>query len=91
MYAHNKLISNFSPKLQLLVSEIVLVQVDPRRDIFLSRVEKLIKKLPNFAPVDAAIDQKAKEFFHDCLPPVLTPGLCCNIWDYAWMDSLRFQ
>ncbi|XP_032441462.1 ribosomal oxygenase 1 isoform X1 [Xiphophorus hellerii] len=48
-------------------------KVDPRREIFLSRVEKLIKKLPNFAPVDAAIDQKAKEFFHDCLPPVLTP------------------
>uniref|UniRef100_A0A3B3X598 Bifunctional lysine-specific demethylase and histidyl-hydroxylase n=1 Tax=Poecilia mexicana TaxID=48701 RepID=A0A3B3X598_9TELE len=46
---------------------------DPRREIFLSRVEKLIKKLPNFAPVDAAVDQKAKEFFHDCLPPVLTP------------------
>ncbi|XP_008395684.1 ribosomal oxygenase 1 isoform X2 [Poecilia reticulata] len=46
---------------------------DPRRAFFLSRVEKLIKKLPNFAPVDAAVDQKAKEFFHDCLPPVLTP------------------
>uniref|UniRef100_H2M7Q9 Bifunctional lysine-specific demethylase and histidyl-hydroxylase n=1 Tax=Oryzias latipes TaxID=8090 RepID=H2M7Q9_ORYLA len=46
---------------------------DPRRVKFLSQMEKLMKKLPNYAPVDAAVDQKAKDFLHDCLPPVLTP------------------
>ncbi|KAM4712579.1 ribosomal oxygenase 1 isoform 2-T2 [Anableps anableps] len=46
---------------------------DPRRVEFLARIEKLMKRLPNYAPVDAAVDQKAREFFHDCLPPVLTP------------------
>lgn len=50
------------------------VQDDTRRDKFLAHVENLIKKLPDYAPVDAAVDQKAREFFHDCLPPVLTPG-----------------
>nr|XP_019953193.1 PREDICTED: bifunctional lysine-specific demethylase and histidyl-hydroxylase NO66-like [Paralichthys olivaceus] len=46
---------------------------DPRRIKFFSRIENLIKRLKNFAPVDAAVDQKARDFFHDCLPPVLTP------------------
>ncbi|XP_013875429.1 ribosomal oxygenase 1 [Austrofundulus limnaeus] len=47
---------------------------DTRRDKFLAHVESLLKKLPDYAPVDAAVDQKAQEFLHDCLPPVLTPG-----------------
>ncbi|XP_061603020.1 ribosomal oxygenase 1 [Cololabis saira] len=46
---------------------------DSRRVKFFSRIEKLMKKLPNYAPVDAAVDQKAKDFLHDCLPPMLTP------------------
>ncbi|KAM9703613.1 ribosomal oxygenase 1 [Menidia menidia] len=46
---------------------------DHRRVKFLARMENLIKKLPNYAPVDAAVDQKAREFLHDCLPPMLTP------------------
>ncbi|XP_041831983.1 ribosomal oxygenase 1 isoform X2 [Melanotaenia boesemani] len=46
---------------------------DSRRVKFLARIENLMKRLPNYAPVDAAVDQKAKEFLHDCLPPVLTP------------------
>ncbi|XP_024146318.1 ribosomal oxygenase 1 isoform X2 [Oryzias melastigma] len=46
---------------------------DPRREKFLSQIENLMKKLPDYAPVDAAVDQKAKDFLHDCLPPVLTP------------------
>ncbi|XP_062857772.1 ribosomal oxygenase 1 [Trichomycterus rosablanca] len=46
---------------------------DPRRDRFLSHVGGLIKKLVSYAPVDAAVDQKAQEFLHDCLPPALTP------------------
>ncbi|KAF3703005.1 Ribosomal oxygenase 1 Bifunctional lysine-specific demethylase and histidyl-hydroxylase NO66 [Channa argus] len=46
---------------------------DPRRTKFLSRIESLMKKLPNYAPVDAAVDQKARDFLHDCLPPMLTP------------------
>ncbi|XP_058235183.1 ribosomal oxygenase 1 isoform X3 [Hemibagrus wyckioides] len=47
---------------------------DPRRDRFLSHIEGLMKKLVSYAPVDAAVDQKAREFLHDCLPPVLTPA-----------------
>ncbi|XP_036438083.1 ribosomal oxygenase 1 [Colossoma macropomum] len=45
---------------------------DPRRDKFLSHMEGLIKKLTSYAPVDAAVDQKAREFLHDCLPPALS-------------------
>ncbi|XP_015268337.1 PREDICTED: bifunctional lysine-specific demethylase and histidyl-hydroxylase NO66 [Gekko japonicus] len=46
--------------------------IDPRRTAFMKKVQTLITKLMNYAPVDAAVDQKAKGFFHDCLPPVLT-------------------
>ncbi|KAI4802219.1 hypothetical protein KUCAC02_020071 [Chaenocephalus aceratus] len=46
---------------------------DPRRTKFFSRVEHLMKKLTTYAPVDAAVDQKARVFLHDCLPPMLTP------------------
>ncbi|XP_039981107.1 ribosomal oxygenase 1 isoform X2 [Xiphias gladius] len=46
---------------------------EPRRTKFFSRIESLMKKLTNYAPVDAAVDQKARDFLHDCLPPVLTP------------------
>lgn len=46
---------------------------DPRRTKFFSQIESLMKKLINYAPVDAAVDQKARDFLHDCLPPVLTP------------------
>ncbi|XP_016362393.1 bifunctional lysine-specific demethylase and histidyl-hydroxylase NO66 isoform X1 [Sinocyclocheilus anshuiensis] len=45
---------------------------DPRRDKFIAHVEGLMKKLVSFAPADAAVDQKAKDFLHDCLPPVLS-------------------
>uniref|UniRef100_A0A8D2ZJA6 Bifunctional lysine-specific demethylase and histidyl-hydroxylase n=1 Tax=Scophthalmus maximus TaxID=52904 RepID=A0A8D2ZJA6_SCOMX len=46
---------------------------DSRRTKFFSRIESLLKKLKDYAPVDAAVDQKARDFLHDCLPPVLTP------------------
>ncbi|XP_037607325.1 ribosomal oxygenase 1 [Sebastes umbrosus] len=46
---------------------------DPRRTKFFSRIESLMKKLTTYAPVDAAVDQKARSFLHDCLPPMLTP------------------
>uniref|UniRef100_UPI0037E8B871 ribosomal oxygenase 1 n=1 Tax=Semicossyphus pulcher TaxID=241346 RepID=UPI0037E8B871 len=46
---------------------------DPRRAKFFSRIESLMNKLANYAPVDAAVDQKARDFLHDCLPPMLTP------------------
>ncbi|XP_059354162.1 ribosomal oxygenase 1 [Carassius carassius] len=45
---------------------------DPRRDKFIAHIEGLMKKLVNYAPVDAAVDQKARDFLHDCLPPVLS-------------------
>ncbi|XP_074853215.1 ribosomal oxygenase 1 [Carettochelys insculpta] len=46
--------------------------VDSRRDAFIERVQNLIKKVVDYAPIDAAVDQKAKLFLHDCLPPMLT-------------------
>ncbi|KAM6133787.1 LOW QUALITY PROTEIN: ribosomal oxygenase 1 [Phoenicopterus ruber ruber] len=46
--------------------------VDARRTAFMEKVQSLIKKLVNYAPIDAAVDQRAKSFLHDCLPPVLT-------------------
>ncbi|XP_053567893.1 ribosomal oxygenase 1 [Bombina bombina] len=47
---------------------------DPRRGPFIQKVQALVKKLSVYAPIDAAVDQKAKEFLHDCLPPVLMPA-----------------
>ncbi|XP_075059814.1 ribosomal oxygenase 1 [Mixophyes fleayi] len=47
--------------------------LDPRRSPFIEKVHTLMKKLAEYAPVDAAVDQMAKAFLHDCLPPVLTP------------------
>lgn len=58
-----------------LKRRLVLVQDDPRRSKFFSRIDSLMKKLTDYAPVDAAVDQKARDFLHDCLPPVLTPGM----------------
>ncbi|XP_075720538.1 ribosomal oxygenase 1 [Rhinoderma darwinii] len=46
--------------------------LDPRRENFIEKVQVLMRKLAEYAPVDAAVDQKAKAFLHDCLPPVLT-------------------
>ncbi|XP_054055601.1 LOW QUALITY PROTEIN: ribosomal oxygenase 1 [Rissa tridactyla] len=45
---------------------------DARRTAFMEKVQSLIKKLIRYAPIDAAVDQRAKSFLHDCLPPVLT-------------------
>ncbi|KAJ8271045.1 hypothetical protein GJAV_G00122150 [Gymnothorax javanicus] len=47
---------------------------DPRRIQFTARVKDLVRRLADFAPVDAAVDQKARDFLHDCLPPQLTPA-----------------
>ncbi|XP_040285520.1 ribosomal oxygenase 1 [Bufo bufo] len=47
---------------------------DPRRKNFIEKTRVLMRKLAEYAPVDAAVDQKAKAFLHDCLPPVLTPA-----------------
>ncbi|XP_013044212.3 ribosomal oxygenase 1 [Anser cygnoides] len=46
--------------------------VDPHRTAFVEKLQRLMKKLVDYAPVDAAVDQRAKSFLHDCLPPVLT-------------------
>ncbi|KFU91224.1 Lysine-specific demethylase NO66, partial [Chaetura pelagica] len=45
---------------------------DARRTAFMEKVQSLIRKLVDYAPIDAAVDQRAKSFLHDCLPPVLT-------------------
>ncbi|XP_057220092.1 LOW QUALITY PROTEIN: ribosomal oxygenase 1 [Malurus melanocephalus] len=46
--------------------------VNAHRTAFVEKVKSLIKKLVDYAPIDAAVDQRAKSFLHDCLPPVLT-------------------
>ncbi|XP_071996864.1 ribosomal oxygenase 1 [Engystomops pustulosus] len=48
--------------------------LDPRKQNFIQKAKELIRKLAEYAPVDAAVDQKAKAFLHDCLPPLLTPA-----------------
>ncbi|XP_040831606.1 ribosomal oxygenase 1 [Ochotona curzoniae] len=45
---------------------------DPRRAAFMEKVRVLLSRLGHFAPVDAVADQRAKDFIHDSLPPVLT-------------------
>ncbi|XP_006884761.1 PREDICTED: bifunctional lysine-specific demethylase and histidyl-hydroxylase NO66 [Elephantulus edwardii] len=45
---------------------------DPRRTAFMEKVRVLVARLGHYAPVDAAADQRAKDFIHDSLPPVLT-------------------
>ncbi|XP_055448919.1 ribosomal oxygenase 1 [Psammomys obesus] len=45
---------------------------DPRRMAFMEKVRVLVARLGHFAPVDAVADQRAKDFIHDSLPPVLT-------------------
>uniref|UniRef100_A0A8C2QFD2 Bifunctional lysine-specific demethylase and histidyl-hydroxylase n=2 Tax=Cricetulus griseus TaxID=10029 RepID=A0A8C2QFD2_CRIGR len=45
---------------------------DPRRTAFMEKVRVLVAHLRHFAPVDAVADQRAKDFIHDSLPPVLT-------------------
>ncbi|XP_069787027.1 ribosomal oxygenase 1 isoform X2 [Narcine bancroftii] len=54
---------------------------DPRRQVFNKKIYSLMKKLLKYAPIDAAVDQKAKDFIHDCLPPVLTKEeLACTVY-----------
>ncbi|XP_051867635.1 ribosomal oxygenase 1 [Pristis pectinata] len=54
---------------------------DPRRETFNKKIYNLMRKLLKYAPIDAAVDQKAKDFIHDCLPPVLTKEeLACTVY-----------
>ncbi|XP_049626237.1 ribosomal oxygenase 1 [Suncus etruscus] len=45
---------------------------DPRRAAFAEKVRVLVARLAHFAPLDAVADQRARDFIHDSLPPVLT-------------------
>jgi lysine-specific demethylase/histidyl-hydroxylase NO66 len=45
----------------------------PRAD-FIEKIKSLTRKLFDYAPIDAAVDQMGKQFLHDALPPVLTAG-----------------
>ncbi|XP_044518000.1 ribosomal oxygenase 1 [Gracilinanus agilis] len=45
---------------------------DPRRGPFLEKLQGLLARLAQYAPVDAVADQRAKGFLHDCLPPVVS-------------------
>ncbi|XP_067901457.1 ribosomal oxygenase 1 isoform X2 [Heterodontus francisci] len=63
---------------------------DPRRESFNKKVYNLMRKLLKYAPIDAAVDQKAKDFIHDCLPPVLTKEeLACTVYSAParWRDG----
>ena len=41
------------------------------RQNFFDKTVKLMKKLVNYMPLDAAVDQMGKQFIHDSLPPCL--------------------
>lgn len=43
----------------------------PQRAEFLYIMQRLVCKLVEYAPVDAAVDQMGKQFMLDALPPVL--------------------
>ncbi|XP_049763827.1 ribosomal oxygenase 1 isoform X1 [Schistocerca cancellata] len=45
---------------------------DERREAFITQLHQLFDKLWEHLPIDAAVDQMAKEFMHDAFPPVLT-------------------
>ena len=47
----------------------------PSRRAFLDRVASALRTVMQHAPVDSAVDQVAKGFVHDSLPPVLSEGL----------------
>uniref|UniRef100_A0A3Q3X5F1 Bifunctional lysine-specific demethylase and histidyl-hydroxylase n=1 Tax=Mola mola TaxID=94237 RepID=A0A3Q3X5F1_MOLML len=64
---------------------------DPRRTKFFIQIETLMKKLTNYAPVDAAVDQKARDFLHDCLPPMLTTEELASSVKGAWRRWERGQ
>lgn len=49
------------------------VDSQERRD-FLERIQDLISRLFNHAPVDAGVDQMGKRLMRDVLPPYLTPS-----------------
>ncbi|XP_059841599.1 ribosomal oxygenase 1 [Hypanus sabinus] len=54
---------------------------DPRREAFNNKIYSLMRKLLKYVPIDAAVDQKAKDFIHDCLPPILTKEeLACTVY-----------
>ncbi|XP_059504678.1 ribosomal oxygenase 1 [Stegostoma tigrinum] len=63
---------------------------DPRRESFNKKIYNLMRKLLKYAPIDAAVDQKAKDYIHDCLPPVLTKEeLACTVYSAParWRDG----
>lgn len=45
---------------------------NPERNRFMSKVQTLMGKLFQYAPVDSAVDQMGKRFIHTALPPYLT-------------------
>lgn len=45
-----------------------------KRAEFTSAAKKLLKKLADVAPLDAAADQMAAEYVHECMPPIMGPS-----------------
>ena len=45
---------------------------NPERNRFMSKVQSLMGKLFEYAPVDSAVDQMGKRFMHTALPPYLS-------------------
>ncbi|XP_007896625.2 ribosomal oxygenase 1 [Callorhinchus milii] len=55
-------------------------KVNAQRKKFIKKINSLIGRLQAYAGIDAAVDQKAKEFMHDCLPPVLSKDeIACSV------------
>lgn len=47
----------------------------PERAVIMNKLKKLFSKLFEYAPVDAAADQLAKDHIHSALPPCLSLGI----------------
>lgn len=45
------------------------------RESAMKKLKKLFTKLFDYAPVDAAADQLAKDYIHAALPPCLSSGI----------------
>lgn len=63
---------------------------NPERNRFMSKVQTLMGKLFQYAPVDSAVDQMGKRFIHTALPPYLTSQES-NRYTFCHIEKKTFQ
>jgi len=55
-----------------LINNGVAFDNEENKKDFINKTGNLIKNLIKYAPIDSAVDQMAKQFLHDSLPPCLS-------------------